>query len=155
MCGRTYPEGRVRAGEVDDVTCLVCRRQVAARAGSQRRLDALQAERDRRRADDLLYLESRQTAASKGSPIMDFLSDLKDRGWLGVAVFLGLIGWAVADARIDHDTPSRPNQFSPSVDRDCADFSSQSDAQRYYMAQVGDPDGLDRDGDGVACEALP
>jgi hypothetical protein len=41
-------------------------------------------------------------------------------------------------------------------DRDCADFASQSEAQRYFRAKGGpeqDPDYLDGDGDGVACEA--
>jgi type IV secretory pathway VirB10-like protein len=41
----------------------------------------------------------------------------------------------------------------------CSDFSTQDEAQRYYDAQGGvdggDPDGLDREGDGLACEALP
>ena len=37
----------------------------------------------------------------------------------------------------------------------CSDFSSQLAAQTYYNAQVGDPDGLDADGDGWACESLP
>jgi endonuclease YncB( thermonuclease family) len=42
-------------------------------------------------------------------------------------------------------------------DRDCADFASQSEAQRYFRAKGGpgsDPDYLDGDGDGVACETL-
>jgi hypothetical protein len=37
----------------------------------------------------------------------------------------------------------------------CSDFSSQLAAQNYYNQQVGDPDGLDADGDGYACESLP
>lgn len=37
----------------------------------------------------------------------------------------------------------------------CADFASHADAQDYYDGQDGDPDGLDRDGDGSACESLP
>jgi micrococcal nuclease len=44
------------------------------------------------------------------------------------------------------------------ADRDCADFVSQSEAQRYFRAKGGpgsDPDYLDGDGDGVACEDLP
>lgn len=41
-------------------------------------------------------------------------------------------------------------------DKDCSDFSSQEEAQQYYDdAGPGDPNGLDRDGDGVACETLP
>ena len=47
---------------------------------------------------------------------------------------------------------------SLSGDRDCADFSSQREAQRYFEAKGGpadDPDYLDGDGDGTACEDLP
>jgi micrococcal nuclease len=43
-------------------------------------------------------------------------------------------------------------------DRDCDDFSTQAEAQSYYEAKGGpasDPDNLDADRDGVACEALP
>lgn len=38
------------------------------------------------------------------------------------------------------------------ADLDCADFASQADAQAHYMANPSDPDGLDADDDGVACE---
>lgn len=41
------------------------------------------------------------------------------------------------------------------VGRDCGDFESQEEAQRYFEALGGpaeDPDELDGDGDGVACE---
>lgn len=39
-------------------------------------------------------------------------------------------------------------------DRDCvpADFASQAEAQAYYRANPSDPDDLDRDDDGLACE---
>ncbi|MBH8600219.1 thermonuclease family protein [Thermoactinomyces sp. CICC 23799] len=44
-------------------------------------------------------------------------------------------------------------------DKDCSDFSSQAEAQRYFEAKGGSPsnnvDGLDRDHDGIACESLP
>jgi hypothetical protein len=40
-------------------------------------------------------------------------------------------------------------------DRDCSDFKTQPDAQAFYEAhQPGDPHRLDRDKDGIACEAL-
>lgn len=39
------------------------------------------------------------------------------------------------------------------VDRDCSDFSTQAQAQQYMSP--GDPHGLDRDGDGRACDSLP
>ena len=40
----------------------------------------------------------------------------------------------------------------------CTDFSTQAAAQAYFLAHGGpssDPDGLDADGDGIACESLP
>lgn len=40
-------------------------------------------------------------------------------------------------------------------DRNCPDFSSAAEAQRFFLAAGGpvhDPHGLDRDGDGNACE---
>ena len=42
-------------------------------------------------------------------------------------------------------------------DLDCSDFSSQADAQHYFVMLGGpsyDPDRLDGDGDGVACDTL-
>lgn len=43
-------------------------------------------------------------------------------------------------------------------DKDCSDFATQAAAQAYFIAHGGptsDPDSLDSDGDGVACETLP
>ena len=40
-------------------------------------------------------------------------------------------------------------------DRDCSDFDYQEDAQEWMDAHPGDPDRLDSDDDGRACEALP
>lgn len=44
------------------------------------------------------------------------------------------------------------------TDRDCPDFSTQREAQRFFESQGGpasDPHNLDRDKDGVVCETLP
>jgi hypothetical protein len=44
------------------------------------------------------------------------------------------------------------------ADRDCKDFSTQAGAKRHYASLGGpsrDPDRLDGDADGVACEARP
>ena len=42
-----------------------------------------------------------------------------------------------------------------SKDYDCSDFSSQSEAQSFFNSSgASDPHGLDRDGDGIACESL-
>ena len=43
-------------------------------------------------------------------------------------------------------------------DRNCADFDRWEEAQEFYLAAGGpdsDPNGLDKDGNGVACESLP
>jgi hypothetical protein len=42
---------------------------------------------------------------------------------------------------------------SSSGDRDCSDFSCQEEAQAWHASHP--EDGLDADGDGVACESLP
>ena len=43
---------------------------------------------------------------------------------------------------------------SAATDRDCTDFASQAEAQAAYDAVPGDPERLDQDGDGIACETL-
>jgi endonuclease YncB( thermonuclease family) len=43
----------------------------------------------------------------------------------------------------------------PSGEVDCPDFANQAAAQSHLLAHPGDPDGLDGDHDGVACETLP
>ena len=40
-------------------------------------------------------------------------------------------------------------------DLDCTNFQTQAEAQAVYNQNPSDPNGLDRDKDGVACEALP
>jgi endonuclease YncB( thermonuclease family) len=47
---------------------------------------------------------------------------------------------------------------SSAADRDCSDFDNQRQAQNYFIDRGGprrDPDRLDADGNGVACESLP
>lgn len=46
---------------------------------------------------------------------------------------------------------------SDAADRDCSDFTSQAQAQRFFASHHPgrDPHGLDGDGDGRACEELP
>jgi len=44
------------------------------------------------------------------------------------------------------------------AERNCSDFGDQRAAQRYFLGRGGprrDPDGLDSDGNGVACESRP
>jgi hypothetical protein len=38
------------------------------------------------------------------------------------------------------------------ADRDCGDFASQAEAQAAFLAVPGDPERLDADDDGTACE---
>jgi hypothetical protein len=52
----------------------------------------------------------------------------------------------------DSDSDDVSSSGSSGDDRDCSDFSSQEDAQSFYFRQEGDPDNLDRDSDGEACE---
>jgi LPXTG-motif cell wall-anchored protein len=39
-------------------------------------------------------------------------------------------------------------------DRDCPDFATQEEAQAAFDAVPGDPERLDADGDGIACESF-
>ncbi len=48
-------------------------------------------------------------------------------------------------------SPARPAPSS-GPDKNCSDFTSQSEAQDYLLP--GDPHGLDGDGDGTACDSL-
>ena len=55
-------------------------------------------------------------------------------------------------------TPVPVNLPKPLPDHNCSDFATWSEAQSFYEAQGGpalDPHGLDRDGDGIACQSLP
>jgi hypothetical protein len=54
-----------------------------------------------------------------------------------------------SDSDADDDSSS---SGSSGDDRDCADFASQADAQAALDADLSDPDHLDADVDGIACE---
>jgi Excalibur calcium-binding domain len=49
---------------------------------------------------------------------------------------------------------SAPAALGQAGDQDCGDFSSQAAAQAHLQADPSDPDGLDADNDGVACESF-
>jgi len=69
---------------------------------------------------------------------------------LAASVLLAALGLQPASA-------SSPGARA-SGDRDCSDFSNQRDAQEYFRSRGGpdsDPDRLDADGDGKACDSLP
>ncbi|HKQ96284.1 MAG TPA: excalibur calcium-binding domain-containing protein, partial [Candidatus Polarisedimenticolia bacterium] len=55
-------------------------------------------------------------------------------------------------------TPSASAATAAAADLDCADFATQASAQSYFLSRGGpanDPDRLDSDGDGIACETNP
>ncbi|MEK6276932.1 MAG: thermonuclease family protein [Actinomycetota bacterium] len=69
---------------------------------------------------------------------------------------LGLFG--VALLVIGVSLTETGSESARAADRDCSDFSNQAAAQSYFISKGGpssDPDRLDADGDGVACEDLP
>jgi hypothetical protein len=64
--------------------------------------------------------------------------------WAGIAVLL-----SVAVAAVSIQSPSQ----ATARDYDCADFANQAEAEGYLTP--GDPNRLDADSDGIACEDLP
>jgi LPXTG-motif cell wall-anchored protein len=48
-----------------------------------------------------------------------------------------------------------PAGLAQADDQNCSDFASQAEAQDHLRADPSDPDGLDGDNDGIACESLP
>lgn len=74
-------------------------------------------------------------------------------------------GYGGSGSHADRSSPS-PNSSSPATggtssagpDKDCLDFDTQRQAQRYFESKGGpgsDPDRLDADHDGIACQSLP
>ncbi|MGH3980556.1 MAG: excalibur calcium-binding domain-containing protein [Pseudonocardiaceae bacterium] len=57
---------------------------------------------------------------------------------VAAALFIGMSGTALA-----------------AQDLDCGDFATQQEAQAVLDSDLSDPNGLDGDGDGIACESLP
>lgn len=62
---------------------------------------------------------------------------------------------ALAGCPSDAPTEPDPGSDQPGADLNCTDFDTQPEAQAELDADPGDPHGLDRDGNGVACESLP
>ncbi len=80
---------------------------------------------------------------------------------IALALMLAIVGCGE-----EQPTPQPPRtwQESPSPydpngsDRDCSDFDTQWEAQRFFWAAGGlawDRHRLDGDGDGIVCELLP
>ncbi|MFJ8159453.1 excalibur calcium-binding domain-containing protein [Streptomyces sp. NPDC096136] len=72
---------------------------------------------------------------------------------VGVIAAITLTGCAGSEA------PERTFDVGPYVHKghvvDCGAFKAQADAQAVLRANALDPNGLDRDGDGIACPNLP
>jgi len=63
-----------------------------------------------------------------------------------------------ASATLASLPPPTTAEAARASDRDCSGFASQREAQRYFESRGGpnsDPDRLDADGDGRACDSLP
>lgn len=81
---------------------------------------------------------------------------LKQRIALLIAAVVSMSGMVLTAAHADDDRQETTLQNLK--DRDCSDFPSQRLAQLYYLSIGGpaiDPDNLDSNGDGIACESLP
>ncbi|MBP2370205.1 excalibur calcium-binding domain-containing protein [Pseudonocardia parietis] len=64
-------------------------------------------------------------------------------------------GGTTPPADADGDTPAgEPLVATPADEKNCEDFITQDDAQAVYNADLSDPNKLDDDGDGIACELL-
>src|SRR5262245_44957249 len=86
---------------------------------------------------------------------------------LAIFGFIGPVGAgpvAPPDGTLPDVTVPETNEVPPpeaeeepeeEVDLDCADFDFQEDAQEELLADPSDPNNLDGDGDGIACEELP
>ncbi len=61
------------------------------------------------------------------------------------------------DTQTDRDNDPKITRGPETSDRDCSDFSTQREAQRFFENEGGldgdDYHGLDRDKDGVACQS--
>ncbi len=92
------------------------------------------------------FLDAQREARAEGAGLWGLsdnkLCQLADRG--------NGIGGGCAAESTPTATPSPSFQ-----DRDCADFDSQAEAQEVLDDDPSDPNGLDGDYDGVACEDLP
>lgn len=83
----------------------------------------------------------------------------------GLLIFIPMLSGCTTGTSINNltsdkngtaDSTTRTTISTGGMDKDCTDFSTHSEAQDFFeFAGSGDPHGLDRDGDGIACETLP
>lgn len=71
---------------------------------------------------------------------------------------LAILALTIASAVLTIASAPTSTATTAAKDMDCGNFSSQAAAQNYFINHGGpnsDPDGLDRDGDGIACDSNP
>lgn len=74
------------------------------------------------------------------------------------ATLLLALALLLTPTSLDVSARAAGDQAVSKSDKDCGDFAHQAAAQDYYISRGGpqsDPDALDADGDGVACESNP
>jgi Excalibur calcium-binding domain. len=59
---------------------------------------------------------------------------------------------AAAGPEVAADVAATVETAAETTDRDCPDFPTQAQAQAALTSRTGDPERLDADGDGIACE---
>lgn len=69
-----------------------------------------------------------------------------------LVLFAGASARVAYERALDHEPGMRPAEAQESTDLDCDDFATQQEAQAEYDADPSDPNGLDADSDGIACE---
>jgi hypothetical protein len=67
---------------------------------------------------------------------------------------IGTVKWVAAQVVSTYNDEAAPAALAQAGDQDCSDFDSQAAAQAHLRADPSDPDGLDSDSDGIACESL-
>ena len=83
---------------------------------------------------------------------------LRRRLTLGILalVAVSVVALSPSSAHAQQTIPGfDPGPFVSGVDYDCRDFRSQAHAQAVLRADPSDPNGLDHDRDGIACEGNP
>ena len=64
----------------------------------------------------------------------------------------GIACESLGDGEMEDGTMMGENTGAAAEDLDCADFATQEEAQAVYNQDPSDPNGLDADNDGIACE---
>lgn len=95
------------------------------------------------------------------APMPDLASPCTRRRIVAGVLLTAMAGTTDASARRKKKRKKNKKKgkgTGPFVDRNCDDFATQDEAQRFFEQEGGpgkDPHGLDADSDGIACENLP